>query len=79
MGNISRLKEDLEHKITTWQPQFDLNLMRSVCGANVEPREEDELSDECLLTRDLTGEATNHQALRTGDGHRLVQRRVRIR
>ena len=48
MGDISQLKEDLEHKITTWQREVDLKLMRSVWGAHVRITEEDELSGECV-------------------------------
>ena len=33
MGDISQLKEDPEHKITTWQREVDLKLMKSVWGA----------------------------------------------
>ena len=48
MGDISRLKEDLEQKITTWQREVDLKLMKSVWGAHVRTPEEDELSEECV-------------------------------
>ena len=48
MGDISQLKEDLEHKITTWQRELDLKLMKSVWGAHVRTPEEDELSEECV-------------------------------
>ena len=49
MGDISQLKEDLEQKITTWQPEVDLKLMKSVWGAHVRtPEEEDELLEECV-------------------------------
>ena len=47
-GDISQLKEDLEQKITTWQREVDLKLMKSVWGAHVRTLEEDELSDECV-------------------------------
>ena len=30
MGDISQLKADLEQKITTWQQEVDLKLMKSV-------------------------------------------------
>ena len=46
MGDISQLKEDLEQKITTWQREVDLKLMKSVWGAHVRTPEEDELSEE---------------------------------
>ena len=46
MGDISQLKEDLEHKITTWQREVDLKLMKSAWGAHVRTPEEDELSEE---------------------------------
>ena len=46
--DISQLKEDLEQKITTWQRQVDLKLMKSVWGALVRTPEEDELSEECV-------------------------------
>ena len=48
MGDISELKEDLEQKITTWQREVDLKLMKSVWGAHVRTPEEDELSEECV-------------------------------
>ena len=35
MGDLSQLKEDLEQKITTWQREVDLKLMKSVWGAHV--------------------------------------------
>ena len=48
MGDISQLKEDLEQKITTWQREVDLKLMKSVWDAHVRTPEEDELSEECV-------------------------------
>ena len=45
MGDISHLKEDLEQKISTWQREVDLKLMKSVWGAHVRTPEDDELSD----------------------------------
>ena len=48
MGDISQLKEDLERKITTWQREVDLKLMKSVWGAHMRTPEEDELSEECV-------------------------------
>ena len=48
MGDISKLKEDLEHKITTWQREVDLKLMKSVWGAHLRTPDEDELSEECV-------------------------------
>ena len=48
MGDISQLKEDLEQKITTWQREVDLKLMKSVWGAHVRTLEEDERSEECV-------------------------------
>ena len=48
MGDIAQLKEDPEHKITTWQREVDLKLIKSVWGANVRTPEEDELSEECV-------------------------------
>ena len=48
MRDTSQLKEDLEHNITTWQREVDLELMRSVWGAHVRNREEGELSEECV-------------------------------
>ena len=35
-GDLSQLKEDLEQKITTWQREVDLKLMKSVWGAQFE-------------------------------------------
>ena len=35
MGDLSLLKEDLEQKITTWQREIDLKLMKSIWGAHV--------------------------------------------
>ena len=48
MGDISRPKADLEQKITTWQREVDLKLMKSVWGAHVRTPEEDELSQGCV-------------------------------
>ena len=48
MGDLSQLKEDLERKITTWQSEVDLKLMKSVWGAHVRTPEEDNLSEECV-------------------------------
>ena len=48
MGDISQLKEDLEQKITTWQREGHLKLMKNVWGAHVRTPEEDELSEECV-------------------------------
>ena len=47
-GYLSQLKEDLEQKITTWQREVNLKLMKSVWGAHVRTPEEDELSEECV-------------------------------
>ena len=47
-GDLSQLKEDLEQKITTWQREVDLKLMKSVWGAHVRTPEEDDLSEECV-------------------------------
>ena len=49
MGDIFQLKEDLEQKITTWQREVDLKLMKSVWGAHVRSPEEDELSEQCVF------------------------------
>ena len=46
--NLSQLKQDLEQKITTWQREVDLKLMKSVWGAHVRIPEEDALSGECV-------------------------------
>ena len=48
MGDISQLKKDLEQKITIWQTEVDLKLMKSVWAAHVRTPEEDELSEECV-------------------------------
>ena len=48
MGDLSQLKQDLEQKITTWQREVDLQLMKSVWGAHVRTPEEDDLSEECV-------------------------------
>ena len=48
MGDISQLKGDLEQKITTWQREVDLKLMKSVWGAHVRTPEEDDLLEECV-------------------------------
>ena len=48
MGDLSQSKEDLEQKITTWQREVDLKLMKSVWGAHVRTPEEDDLSEECV-------------------------------
>ena len=49
MGDISQLNEDPEQKITTWQREVDLKLMKSVWGVHVRTPEEDEPSEECVL------------------------------
>ena len=43
-----KISEDLEQKITTWQREVDLKLMKSVRGAHVRTPEEDDLSEECV-------------------------------
>ena len=48
MGDLSQLREDLEQKITTWQREVDLKLMKSVWVAHVRTPEEDELLEECV-------------------------------
>ena len=48
MGDISQLKGDLEQKITTWQREVDLKLMKSLWGAHVRTLEEEDLSEECV-------------------------------
>ena len=48
MGDLSQLKEDLEQKITTWQQEVDLKLMKSVWGAHVRTPVEDDPSEECV-------------------------------
>ena len=48
MGDISVLKKDLEQKITTWQQELDLKLMKSLWGANVRTPEEDAISEKCV-------------------------------
>ena len=48
MGDLSHLKEVLERKITTWQRDVDLKLMKSVWGAHVWTPEENNLSEECV-------------------------------
>ena len=48
MGDLSQLKEDLEQKITTWQGEVDLKLMKSVWGAHARTPEEEDLSEECV-------------------------------
>ena len=47
-GDLSQLKEDLEQKITTWQREEDLKLMKSVWGAHVRAPQEDDPSEECV-------------------------------
>ena len=46
IGEMSQLKEDLEHKITNWQREVDLKLRKSVWSAHMMTLEEDELSEE---------------------------------
>ena len=48
MEDLSQLKEDLQQKITTWQGEVDLKLMKSVWSAHVRTPEEDELSEESV-------------------------------
>ena len=48
MGFLPQLKEDLQQKITTWQREVDLKLMKSVWGAHVRTPEVNDLSEECV-------------------------------
>ena len=48
MGDLSQLKEDVKQKITTWQSELDLKLMKSVWRAHVGTPAEDERSDDCV-------------------------------
>ena len=48
MGPMSQLKEGLEQKITTWQREVALKLMKCVWCTHVSTPEEDELSEECV-------------------------------
>ena len=48
MGDLPQLKEDLEQKITTWQREADMKLMKSVWGAHVRIVEEDNFSQACV-------------------------------
>ena len=48
MGDISQSKENLEQKISTWQEEVDLKLMKSVWSAHVRTPEKDERSEECV-------------------------------
>ena len=48
MGDIFQPKEVLEQKITTWQQEVDLKLMKSVCSAHVRTPEDDEPSEESV-------------------------------
>ena len=48
MGDITQLKEDPDQKITSWQREVDLKVMKSVWGSHVGTPEEDELSQECI-------------------------------
>ena len=48
MARISQMKEDLKQKITIWQREVDLKLMKIVWGAHVRTPEEDEPSEECV-------------------------------
>ena len=48
MGDLSQLKEELIQKITTWQREVDLKLMKSVWDAHARTPEEDERSEECV-------------------------------
>ena len=48
MGDLSQLKGDPEQKITTWQREVDLKLLKSLLVAHVRTPEEDNLSGECV-------------------------------
>ena len=48
MGDLCQLTEHLEHKITPWQREVDLKLMKSVWGGHVRSPKEDDLSEECV-------------------------------
>ena len=53
MRDISGLMEDLEHKITTWQREVHLVLMKSLWAAHVRTPEEDEPSVDCVYVKAL--------------------------
>ena len=46
MGDISQLKGDREHNITTWQTDVDSELIKSAWSAHLRTSEEDEHSEE---------------------------------
>ena len=48
MEDLSQSKEDLEQKITSWQRQVDVKLMKSVWDAHGRTPKEDEHSEECV-------------------------------
>ena len=48
MGDLSQLNKDLKQKMTTWQREVDLKLIKSVWVAHVRTPEEDNLSEECV-------------------------------
>ena len=48
-GDLSQLKEGLQQKITAWQWEVDLKLMKSVWGAHVRTPEGDDLSVESVF------------------------------
>ena len=51
MGDLSQFKEDPEQKITTWQGEVDLQLMKSVWGAHLRtPRGGRPLEGMCMRT-----------------------------
>ena len=70
MGDLSQLKEDLEQKITTWQREVDLKLMKSVWGAHVRTPEEDDLSEECVFLRHGGLPPKKHKTLPPCEVHR---------
>ena len=48
LGDIPQLKGDIEQKVTTWQREVDLKLVKSLRGAHVRTPEKDEFSEECV-------------------------------
>ena len=45
---LPQLKQDLKQKITTWQREVDLKLMKSLWGAHVRTSKEDDFSEQCV-------------------------------
>ena len=70
MGDISKLKEDLEHKITTWHTEVDLKFMKSLWGAHVKtPRKMNSQRNAYANPHERDYAVTGHKRRSSGTYH----------